>query len=184
MKSKSEKIIASKSLKVAYSGLLIAFGILLPQAFHVFGQSAGMTFLPIQIPILLAGLVLGPLYGGIVGIMVPVLSCILTGMPPVPKVYFMLFELSMYGIVTGLLIRKMNVYISLLGAMLAGRILYGLALAGGVYVLGIHAPFMNAAAFWGGIISGIPGMFIQIMVLPILYMVLKRGGFTFEQKIM
>ena len=55
------------TLKIAYGGLLIALGILLPQAFHIFGQEAGMIFLPIQIPVFMAGLLLGPIYGGIVG---------------------------------------------------------------------------------------------------------------------
>ena len=76
-------------LKLAYGGLLVALGILLPQAFHIFGQNAGMIFLPIQIPVLFAGMLLGPYYGGLIGILVPLFSSVLTGMPPVPKVYFM-----------------------------------------------------------------------------------------------
>lgn len=75
-------------LKLAYGGLLVALGILLPQAFHIFGQNAGMIFLPIQIPVLFAGMLLGPYYGGLIGILVPLFSSVLTGMPPVPKVYF------------------------------------------------------------------------------------------------
>ena len=55
-------------LKLAYGGLLVALGILLPQAFHIFGQNAGMIFLPIQIPVLFAGMLLGPYYGGLIGI--------------------------------------------------------------------------------------------------------------------
>ena len=55
-------------LKLAYGGLLVALGILLPQAFHIFGQNAGMIFLPIQIPVLFAGMLLGPYYGGLIGV--------------------------------------------------------------------------------------------------------------------
>lgn len=174
-------IVNTKILKIAYGGLFVALGILLPQAFHVFGQNAGMLFLPIQIPVLLAGILLGPYYGTVVGILVPLLSCILTGMPPVPKVYFMFVELAVYDAVTGLLIRKTNVYLSLLGAMIAGRIFYGLALVVGVQILQMHAPFMNQTAFVSGIVTGIPGMIIQIIIIPLLYMALKRGGFTLEQ---
>ena len=93
-------------LKLAYGGLLVALGILLPQAFHIFGQNAGMIFLPIQIPVLFAGMLLGPYYGGLIGILVPLFSSVLTGMPPVPKVYFMFVELMAYGIVTGWMIKK------------------------------------------------------------------------------
>lgn len=183
MKSKeTEKINTSgKAAKMAFGGVLTALGILLPQAFHMFGQSAGGTFLPIHIPVLMAGILLGPYYGGIVGILVPILSSVLTGMPPVPKVYFMLVELAAYGIVTGIMIRKTNVYVSLVTAMAAGRILYGAALAVGVKLLHFSAPFANQAAFFGGVVSGIPGIAVQLFVLPLLYAALKRGGLTFEK---
>lgn len=170
-----------RAIKIVYGGVLTALGVLLPQAFHVFGQNSGMTFLPIHIPILLAGILLGPVYGGVVGVLVPILSSILTGMPPVPKLYFMLVELVVYGVVTGLLVRKCNIYITLVSAMAAGRILYGAALAVGVGLFHIHAPFANQAAFIGGILTGIPGIMIQLVILPILYGALRRGGFTFER---
>lgn len=170
------------TLKIAYGGLLIALGILLPQAFHIFGQEAGMIFLPIQIPVFMAGLLLGPIYGGIVGAAVPILSCILTAMPPVPKVYFMLFEMIMYGAAAGLLKKKCNVFFSILGAIAAGRLVYGTALAVGVYLLGIHAPFANTAAYLSTLVTGIPGNIIQLTLLPALYIGLRRGGFTFDEK--
>lgn len=170
------------TLKIAYGGLLIALGILLPQAFHIFGQEAGMIFLPIQIPVFMAGLLLGPIYGGIVGAAVPILSCVLTAMPPVPKVYFMLFEMVAYGVVSGLLKKKCNVIVSILGAIIAGRLMYGAALAAGVSILGIHAPFANSAAFISTLVTGIPGNLIQLTLLPALYIGLKRGGFTFDER--
>lgn len=181
MKIKESEKVSGKVTKMVFGGLLIALGILLPQAFHVFGTAGGGTFLPIHIPILMAGLVLGPYYGGIIGVIVPILSSVLTGMPPVPKVYFMIVELAAYGIVTGIMIRKRNVYVSLLIAMVAGRMLYGAALVCGVKLFHITAPFANQAAFFGGIVTGIPGIVIQLLVLPILYTALKKGGFTFER---
>ena len=161
-------------LKLAYGGLLVALGILLPQAFHIFGQNAGMIFLPIQIQVLFAGMLLGPYYG-------PLFSSVLTGMPPVPKVYFMFVELMAYGIVTGWMIKKTNVYASLLTAMILGRAAYGISLIVGAQLLHIQAPFLNRAAFLSGIVSGVPGMLIQIVILPVLYLTLKRGGLTFER---
>lgn len=170
-----------RPLKLAYGGLLVALGILLPQAFHIFGQNAGMIFLPIQIPVLLGGILLGPYYGGVIGFLVPLLSSVLTGMPPVPKVYFMFVELMAYGIVTGWLIKRTNVYVSLLAAMLCGRAAYGIALIVGAQLLHMQAPFLTQAAFLSGIVTGIPGMAIQILILPVLYLTLKRGGLTFER---
>lgn len=170
-----------KNLKMAYGGLLTALGILLPQAFHVFGQNAGMIFLPMHIPVLFAGLLLGSSYGAVIGAIVPVLSFALTGMPAVPKLYFMMVELIVYGTAIGFFIKKTNVYWSLIAAMICGRICYGAALLVGVFLLHMHAPFMNQAAFVGVIVTGIPGMVIQIFIIPLLYMTLKRGGFTFER---
>lgn len=137
-------------LKLAYGGLLVALGILLPQAFHIFGQNAGMIFLPIQIQVLFAGMLLGPYYGGLIGILVPLFSSVLTGMPPVPKVYFMFVELMAYGIVTGWMIKKTNVYASLLTAMILGRAAYGISLIVGAQLL--HIP--GALPKSGGIFIG------------------------------
>ena len=167
--------------KIAYAGVLIALGVLLPQAFHVVGMSAGMTFLPIHIPILLAGVMLGGTYGGVIGLIVPLLSSVLTGMPPVPKLWFMLAELGVYGFAIGILIKKFNIYVSLIITMVLGRIAYGLALVVGVNLLGMNAPFMNSAAFVAGLVQGIPGMLIQLVLIPIIYMALKKGGFIFDK---
>ena len=60
--------------RMVYGGLLIAIGVILPQAFHIFGQSAGQTFLPMHIPVILAGMLIGPLWGAGVAVIVPLLS--------------------------------------------------------------------------------------------------------------
>lgn len=97
-----------RTKKMVYGGLLTAVGLVLPQAFHVFGQGAGMAFLPMHLPVMIAGILLGPCYGGLIGLIVPLVSSMLTGMPPVPKLYFMLVELVAYGIFTGIFIRKIK----------------------------------------------------------------------------
>lgn len=181
MRLRERQAVNTKTMKIVYGGLLIALGILLPQVFHIFGQNAGMMFLPIQIPVLMAGILLGPYYGLAVGLVVPILSCMLTGMPPVPKVYFMIAELGTYGVVSGMLSKKAPVYVSLLAAMVSGRIVYGLALVAGVYILHMNAPFMNQTAFVSGIVTGIPGILIQLSVIPLLYYALKKGGLIFEE---
>ena len=168
--------------KTTYAGVLLALGIILPQAFHIFGTNTGMTFLPIHIPILLAGAILGGTYGGIIGIIVPLVSSLLTGMPAVPKLWFMLFELGVYGFAMGILIKKCNVYLALILTMILGRIAYALSLVAGVSLLGMNAPFMNSAAFIAGLTQGIPGMLIQIVVIPILYIRLKEGGLLFAEQ--
>nr|WP_317282241.1 ECF transporter S component [uncultured Sellimonas sp.] len=127
-------------------------------------------------------MLLGARYGLGVGIIVPVLSSMLTGMPPVPKVYFMIFELAAYGLVSGILAqKKYPVYLRLIPAMIAGRIIYGCTLMVAVYLLHFRFPFANGAAFVSGIVTGLPGIAIQLIVIPILYRILKQAGFTFEE---
>ena len=114
--------------QIALAGLFIAFGIVLPMMFHVVGL--GSTFLPMHIPVLLSGFVLDTPMAAAVGALTPFLSSLFTGMPPVfPVMPFMIFELATYGLMTSLFYRKMhhNVYISLIGSMVSGRIAAGMA---------------------------------------------------------
>lgn len=167
--------------KLVYAGVLTALGLIIPQAFHVFGTNAGSMFLPMHLPVLMAGILLGGAYGFGVGIITPILSSVLTGMPPVPMVYFMLFETAAYGLVAGILAeRKYPVYLRLIPAMLAGRMVYGAALMAAVYILNLRFPFASGAAFVSGMASGLPGIAIQLIVIPVLYRVLKRAGMVFE----
>jgi len=167
--------------KLLYAGALIALGILLPQAFHMFGQGAGMTLLPIHIPVLLAGAILGGVYGGAVGAIVPMLSFFITGMPPMPLLWFMMFELIGYGVAMGVLTKKCNVYVALLLSMVAGRIVYAIAIGAGSMLFGMDAAFMTHTAFMASIVRGMPGMIVQIAIIPIIYKQLKNGGLLFDK---
>ena len=83
------------------TALLLALGVMLPLVFHAF-PLGGRIFLPMHIPAFIAGLVLGPLSGLIVGAGSPVLSALVTGRPPVYYMVPMVFELATYGVVAGL----------------------------------------------------------------------------------
>ena len=114
--------------RICWGALFIALGILLPITFHMVGM--GKVFLPMHIPILLAGFFCGPAIGAMVGFITPLLSAVMTGMPPFmpPMAQIMVFELAAYGLLTGLLFNRfrLGVYPSLLLAMLAGRAVHGL----------------------------------------------------------
>lgn len=121
------------------SGLFIAIGILLPMFFHMF-QMGGSMFLPMHIPVLLAGFVVNPFYAMLVGIVTPLLSSVITGMPPLfPMAVIMVFELAAYGFVTSYVYNNAskNIYISLIAGQISGRIISGLVVACLVYVFGI-----------------------------------------------
>lgn len=167
--------------RIVYGGLLIAVGVLLPQLFHLFGSQAGQTFLPMHIPVILSGLLIGPWWGGLVALLVPVISSLMTGMPAVPMLYFMLFELVTYAVVSGLLSRRLNIYLNLLVSILCGRTVYGLSLMVAVNLLGLHFPFANTAAFFGGLVTGLPGVVIQFAAIPLIFFALKKGGLTIAE---
>lgn len=149
--------------------------VLLPIGFHAFGM-AGRIFLPMHVPVLLAGFLVGAESGLLVGLLAPVLSHLLTGMPPTYAVPLMSLELPLYGLVAGLTFFKMklNIYVSLISAMVVGRLAFAL----GLFVLGMFmdlpygvAMFFSAA---GPIVTGLPGLVAQIVIVPIIVAAVKR----------
>ena len=100
--TKRDRFPMAETKKMAVGGLLIAVGILLPQVFHLAGGSAmGTLFLPMHLPVLLGGFLLGPLFGGTVGLLTPLVSCLLTGMPAAAVLPTMAVELLVYGLAGG-----------------------------------------------------------------------------------
>jgi len=163
-----------RTKNIVLSGVFIAIGIVLPIIFHSFNMG-GQVFLPMHIPVLIAGMFLGPLYGLIVGVITPILSSVLTGMPPMfPMLPIMIFELATYGFVSGYIYKKFtkNSYLSLIAGMIDGRITAAIV----VYVLASFfgaqmSPFNFVKA---GIITGLPGIIIQLIIIPPLVKILKK----------
>lgn len=164
-----------KARKVVLSGLFIAFGVLLPMIFHQFNMG-GPAFLPMHIPVLIAGLFLGPMAGLLVGVVTPIISSVLTGMPVFfPMLPIMIFELGAYGLVSGFFAEKlkMNSYISLIAAMIGGRIVAGVV----VFVLATFFGFKGPGPYTfvqGAIVTGIPGIIIQLVFIPPIVKLLKQ----------
>ena len=159
---------------------MTALGVLLPLVFHVFGQDAGRLFLPMHLPTLMSGLMLGPFLGCIVGILTPILSYLLMGMPPIPMLFFMIAELAVYGMACGFFLKKLkfNIYLSLIFSMVLGRIALGIAVLFAVMAFSFGAQPVPYVI--GAVVTGIPGIIAQIVILPPLYAVLRKGGFTDE----
>ena len=156
------------------TALCMALGLVLPVFFHMIG--AGSAFLPMHIPILLCGLLFGWQYGAICGLIVPILSSLLTGMPPIfPTAVAMMFELCAYGILTGVFYRGLhwNVYPALIAAMLGGRAVSGTANA--VLMNVANKPYGFAAFLSGSFIEAVPGIVIQIVLIPLLIMALGKS---------
>lgn len=163
--------------KSIITAFFIALCVVLPQAFHGI-PNAGTVILPIHIPVLMCGLICGWQYGVVCGIAGVLLSAILTGMPQMAMVPAMIFECAVYGAVSGLLMKLVHTgkkladtYISLIGAMLAGRIVAGLVNAF------LFTPGEFGFKMWttGYFLAGLPGMLAQLIILPGLLMALTRA---------
>lgn len=118
-------------------------------------------------------------WGLAVGFIAPLLRHLLFGMPPILTAIAMAFELAAYGAFSGLLYRLLPkrpayIYVSLIGAMVLGRVVWGCV----QFVLaGLQSTTFPLSAFWAGAVtSAIPGIICHIVLIPILVMALQRGG--------
>ena len=165
----------TKTLVLA--ALFLALALVLP---FLTGQipEIGSMLCPMHIPSLLCGFFCGWPWGLAVGLVAPVLRSMIFGMPPMfPTAVCMSVELAAYGAVSGLLYsrlprNKASIYISLLTAMVAGRLVWG---AARFLCAGLDPSVFGISAFWAGAITtALPGIILQILVIPVLVMVLEK----------
>ena len=154
--------------KLILTSLFIACGLLLPLAFHSFGMG-GRTFLPMHIPVFMGGMLLGWIPGLIIGALTPLLSSLLTGMPPlIPSLPMMFVELALFGLVSGYLYhdKRKNIYFALITAMIVGRLgaAFVLMLFSDILGIKLHPLTYVAATF----MTGLAGVIFQIVFIPIL----------------
>lgn len=163
--------------KSIITALCLALCCVLPVAFHVIPRG-GALFSPIHFPALLCGIVCGPWYGLFCGIAGPALSSLLTGMPAAAKLPPMIIELVFYGMVSGALMNCVrtgktvrDLYISLISAMIAGRIAAGISKAlfftGGGYTVKLWLA--------GTVLGTWPGMLLQLVLIPAIYLALIKA---------
>lgn len=159
---------------ISLTGLLLAAGVLFPVVFHQFGI-AGRIFLPMHIPVFLAGLILGPRAGLLVGALSPALSSLLTGMPTAAYAVPMTPELATYGVVAGLLNTgaRHSLWVALIGAMAAGRVVW-------CFMAVLIAPLLGFGGRTLGLVVaalavGWPGVILQLIFVPPVVMKVKRA---------
>ncbi len=141
----------------------------------------GRALSPMHIPVLLGGFLCGPGWAMVVGAVAPLLRSLLFGMPTLfPNGIAMCFELATYGLVSGILYRRLpkktsSVYIALIAAMLAGRVVWGVVR---VLLSGVsEASFTWAAFLAGAFTNAIPGIVLHIVLIPVIVLALRRAGF-------
>lgn len=182
-------MVRKQTLKLTFAAMFLAISVLIPSLFHMFSVS-GNIFLPMHLPVLLCGFWLGWQYGLAVGLAAPIINSLVSGMPPMAKVPFMTIELAVYGLAAGLfyITFKLNtkrkngfcygIFPALLLSLIAGRAVYALALTVGTYLLHINCG--TAVAVIDAAITGIPGILIQLVMVPMLVSLLEQMPITRE----
>ncbi|PWL46491.1 MAG: ECF transporter S component [Clostridiales bacterium] len=172
------KQMSNNTKRLVLAGMFLALCLVLP---FLTGQipEIGSALSPMHIPVLICGFVCGWQYGAAVGLIAPFLRYLLFSMPPLfPVGVAMAFEMAVYGLVAGLLYKKLpktvlNLYLSLIAAMLLGRIVWGLVR----FVLaGLAGTSFSFAMFLSGaFIEAVPGIICHIILVPLVVLALKKA---------
>ena len=171
-----------KIKNLTISAMFLCIGYVLP---FLTGQikEIGNMLLPMHIPVLLAGFICGWKYGLAVGFVLPLFRSFTLGMPVMyPGAVSMAFELATYGFLTGWLYSHSKwkcikaVYRCLIFSMIAGRIVWGVAQ---IILLGIKGgSFTFGMFFAGAVLNAVPGIIIQLILIPVLMVALHRAKFV------
>ncbi len=178
----NRKAALAKTL-IAVTG--IACAVALPQLFHMIGSvsgtgsAIGAALLPMQLPVFLAGILGGPAAGLFAGAFSPLVSFAISGMPNAAVLAFMVIELGVYGLVSGLLSRtKMNSFAALVLTQASGRAVRVLAMIAAIYLFGNTG--LTPATIPEFITAGIFGVLIQWAAVPFLSERLERVKKLYE----
>lgn len=168
----------NRILKLVLAAVCLALCMVLP---FLTGQipEIGSMLCPMHIPVLLCGFLCGPAWAAIVGAVAPFLRFALFGMPPLfPTGAAMCFELAAYGAISGWLYRLLprravNVYVSLIAAMLLGRLVWGAVM---LFFSGVTGEAFTFAAFLAGAFTNaVPGMILHILLIPVIVLALEKA---------
>lgn len=172
--------------KITLSAMFMALGLILP---FLTGQiqQFGNMMLPMHFPVFLCALICGWQYGLAVGFILPFLRYALFGMPMIyPMGIAMAFELATYAFVAGYLYGHsrwkciVSLYRSMLIAMVSGRLVWGLV---EVILLGMGGKAFTWQMFLAGaFLNAIPGIILQLVLIPAIMVALNKAGLVHFQK--
>lgn len=164
--------------KLIYAAICLALCMVLPLLTGQIPQ-IGSALSPMHIPVLLCGFICGWPWGLAVGFIAPLLRFVIFGMPPLfPTGVAMAFELAAYGAVSGLLYKLLpkkipNIYVTLICAMVCGRIVWGIVR---FILAGLSGSAFPMSAFIAGAVTNaIPGIVLHIVLIPLIVMALEKA---------
>lgn len=174
-----------KIKKLITSAVCLALCMVLP---FLTGQikQLGNALCPMHLPVIICGFAAGPQFGLLTGLIAPLLRSAVFGMPKLfPSAVTMSAELAVYGFMSGFLYGKLSdkkgrIFISLISAMLGGRLVWGVVTA---VLLGVSGGKFTLEAFVTGAFTGaVPGIILQIILIPLIVSALERSGFLGKEK--
>ncbi|MBQ3134372.1 MAG: ECF transporter S component [Oscillospiraceae bacterium] len=168
-----------KIKKLVRAALLLAVGMVLP-FLTMQNADLGNALLPMHLPVMLCGYLCGGWYGLAVGAILPFLRSVCFGMPSpmYPRAVWMAVELATYGAVTGFLYKGFFkkklwwLYGSLLSAMVAGRILYGIVKW--ALLLESKNPLTMEVFIAGAVVEALPGIVLQLVLVPVIVKAIEK----------
>ena len=162
--------ITLKTKTLAAAGAVIA-AVLLPQLLHLCGRALnvdtalGEIFLPMHLPIIVFGLLMGPWAGIIAGILAPIVSYLITGMPLIHMLPFIIAEIGAYGLSAGILGRcSMNIFAKTFVCQISGRVAKAICIIMAFYI--IKSTNVSPSIIISSIITGLPGILLQLLIIP------------------
>ena len=172
--------------KTIVSALFLSIALLLP---FLTGQipQVGKMLLPMHTPVILCGFICGWQYGLTVGFIAPLLRSLIFANPTMfPTALIMAFELAAYGFFAGFILalfkkkRISSIYVSLIAAMLLGRVVKAIVQ---FFVLGFtDEGFVFAGFIAGAFTNAIPGIVLQIVLIPVVIVVLEKTKLIYFEK--
>ena len=142
-------------------------------------QTIGNMLSPMHSPVFLCAYICGWKWAAAVGFVAPFIRYAAFGMPPLmPVGVGMAFEMLTYGLVAGLLYKilpkkTVNIYVSLIISMIAGRVVWGVVrlIIAGV----VSTPFTWQMFIGGAVLEAIPGIILHIILIPVIVLALKKA---------
>ena len=170
--------------KIAYKTLvsagLVALAVILPQLVHLaLGKPGGVKWLPMYLPVLIGGCLLGAKLGLAVGVLSPLVSFLITSamgttMPMAARLPFMMAELAVYALVSGLFTNKIAknglwAFPAVILAQVTGRAVFL-----GLIALTQSMTNFTVPMIWSQIQTGFIGLLAQALIVPVIIIGLRK----------
>lgn len=151
--------------ELARCGVLGAAALLLPVLFHL--VRLGHVFMPMYLPLVTLAFLVRPLPAASTALLVPLLSAVVTGMPPLypPVAVVMAVELAVMAALIAAVVGRWpaaNPWLLLAAALALGRVLHVAAVYGLALVIKLPAAFLAGVS----LLAGWPGVLLMLAVVP------------------